>query len=120
MKYLIAALVVGTALSSGVLAHEAKGMHGGRVVDAGSYHVELVVAGPDISVFVTDSADKAVDPTGFKGSAILVSGGKTHRVSLAVDGAKLIGKAEAALGADTKGVVQLTLPNGATAQGQFK
>ena len=40
-KYLmIGALLLGPGPG---LAHEARGTHGGRIADAGSYHVELVV-----------------------------------------------------------------------------
>jgi hypothetical protein len=102
------------------LAHESKGPNGGRVVDAGNYHVELVVGGTDVSVFVTDGDNKPVRPTGFKALAILSAGGKAQRIALTPVEGKLGGKAEAILPAGAKGVVQLTAPDGKMAQGQFK
>ena len=104
-----------------VLAHEAKGPNGGRIVDAGSYHVELVVKAGQVDVFLTDGSDKPVTATGFKGTAILMAGGKAQRIPLEVsDKAKLAGKSPVSLPADVKGVVQLTTPDGKTVQGQYK
>lgn len=120
MRTPILALASVVALSITAIAHETKGKHGGRIVDAGSYHLELVVKGADVSVFVTDSTDNPVPPAGYKGTAILASGGKTHRVVLEPAADKLAGKAETALTPEAKGVVQLTAPGGGTAQGQFK
>ncbi len=101
-------------------AHETKGAHGGRIVDAGSHHVELVVKDTDVSVFVTDSNDKKVKPTGFKALAIFTVGGKAQRIALAPADDKLGGKAEIPLPTDVKGVVQLTAPDGKVTLGQFK
>jgi hypothetical protein len=102
-------------------AHEAKGPHGGRVVDAGNYHLELVVRGSDVALFVTDGNEKPIAATGFKAVAILNADGKAQRVALeAGDAAKISGKAETALPTDVKVVVQLTAPDGKIRQGQFK
>ena len=102
-------------------AHEVKGPHGGRVVDAGDYHIELVVGGSDVALFVTDGSEKPVTSTGFKAVAIVNAGGKAQRIALDPgDATKLSGKAETALPADVKGVVQLTSPDGKVRQGQFK
>jgi hypothetical protein len=108
------------ALTAPTLAHEATGPNGGRVVDAGNYHVELVVKGTQVDVFVSDANDKPVAPQGFKATALFNAGGKVQRVALTSDTAKLTGKAEASLPGNVRGVVQLTLPDGKTAQGQFK
>lgn len=114
---LMAAALLGASQAS---AHETKGPNGGRVVDAGNYHVELVLGGTDVAVFVSDSDSKPVTPTGFKALAILNAGGKAQRVALSPADGKLAGKAEASLPAGAKGVVQLTAPDGKVAQGQFK
>jgi hypothetical protein len=114
-------IVIAMALSAGpAFAHEAKGPNGGRVVDAGSYHVELVVGGADIAVFISDGESKPIAPTGFKGVAILNAPGKAQRVALTPVEAKLGGKADTPLPADARGVVQLTSPDGKVSQGQFK
>ncbi|KMO38815.1 hypothetical protein [Methylobacterium aquaticum] len=103
-----------------VCAHETAGKNGGRVADAGKFHVELVAKGETVDVFVSDEGQKPVPAAGFKGTAILVVGGKPARVPLEpVDGNRLTGKAATALGDNPKGAVQLTGPDGATASGKF-
>jgi hypothetical protein len=107
-------------LSGSVWAHDAKGTHGGRIADAGSYHVEMVVKSSVVEVFISDASEAPVAATGFKGTAILVAGGKSQRVVLApVDGVRLSGSATAALPDRPKGVVKLTAPDGKTAQAKF-
>ena len=103
------------------LAHEVtKGPHGGRVVEAGDYHVELVAQQSLVDVFLTDASDKPIAPAGFKGVAILVVGGKSVRVTLEpMANTSLAGKAPSALPADTRGVVQITSPQGKTVQAKF-
>ncbi|MDE3749373.1 hypothetical protein [Methylobacterium radiotolerans] len=106
--------------ASGAYAHEAAGTHGGRVADAGDFHVELVTKGEAVDVYVSDGRQKPVAATGFKGTAILIVGGKPARVPLEpADGNRLTGKAAAAVGERPKGAVQLTGPGGATASGKF-
>jgi hypothetical protein len=115
-------LLIGTLLTSAgsAWAHDAKGSHGGRIADAGPYHVEMVVKSETIDVFISDESDKPVAASGFKGTAILVAGGKSQRVVLApVDGVRLSGSAPAALPSQPKGVVQLTGPDGKTSQAKF-
>ena len=113
-------LIAGVLLALPVHAHEVSGQHGGRVTDAGKYHVELVAKGETVDVFVSDGSQKPVPAAGFKGTAILVVGGKPARVPLEpADGNRLSGKASVALGESPKGAVQLTAPDGATASGKF-
>jgi hypothetical protein len=101
-------------------AHDTKGPHGGRLTDAGSYHVELVAKDTDVELFVSDSTEKPVASKGFKGLAILVVQGKPQRISLEPSGDdRLKGKATVSIPPDAKGVVQLTGPDGKTAQAKF-
>jgi hypothetical protein len=119
----IKTLIVLTALAVAgpALAHETKGPNGGRVVDAGAYHVELVVQPNGIAVYLTDAGDKPVAATGFRGAAILLAEGKAQRITLEpTQNNQLTGKSTAQLPADVKGAVQLTTPDGQTSQGQFK
>jgi hypothetical protein len=114
---LIAALLTWSASAS---AHDAKGPNGGRIGDAGPYHAEMVVKAGVVDVFISDAKDKPVAAAGFKGTAILVAGGKSHRVVLApVDGKHLSGSATVALPNQPKGVVQLMGPDGKTSQAKF-
>ncbi len=114
--FLIASLLTASA-------HEPrKGPNGGALVDAGTrYHVELVAKGSDeVVVILSDINDKPVSSAGFKANAILVVGGKTQRFALEpAEGSRLAGKAPIAIPAGTKGVIQLTAPDGATAQAKF-
>lgn len=117
-RYLLMAALL--TLSGSAWAHDTKGPHGGRIADAGKYHVEMVVKSSTVDVFVSDASDKPVAISGFKGTAILVAGGKSQRVVLEpVDGTRLSGNAAAALPDQAKGVVQLTAPDGKTIQGKF-
>lgn len=102
-------------------AHEATGPNGGRLVDAGNLHVELVASGKSVNVFVTDANDKPVPAADFKGTAVLVVDGKAQRIPLApAKGNQLTGEAQVAVPGSVKGAVQLQLPGGASVQGRFQ
>ena len=106
--------------ASPAFAHEAIGPNGGKLVDAGSYHVELVAKGRVVNVYLSDSADKAVPAARFKGTAILVVDGKPQRLVLApADGNRLTGEAAVELPKAPKGAVQIQPPGGAMVQGKF-
>jgi hypothetical protein len=117
MAFAVGALM----LALPALAHDvAKGPNGGRVAEAGEYHVELVAKSNVIEVFLTDVSDKPVAPAGFKGVAILVVSGKSVRVPLEpIADSRLAGQAASAVPAEPKGVVQITAPTGKTAQARF-
>jgi hypothetical protein len=102
-------------------AHEVeKGPHGGKVAEAGTYHVELVAKDSIVEVFLTGEGNKPVSAAGFKGTAILVVNGKPQRIVLDAAGdAKLTGKASVVLPAQPKGAIQLTAPDGKTPSAKF-
>jgi hypothetical protein len=104
------------------VAHEVeKGPNGGRIVDAGAYHVELVAKDSTIDVFLSDSKDQPAETTGFKGLAILLIDGKQQRIALeAAAPGRLSGKTTGAKPSELKGVVQLTPPQGGSVQARFK
>ena len=114
-------IIAGLLLVAGpALAHEAAGKNGGRMTDAGKYHVELVTKDTTVEVYVSDGSEQPVPAAGFKGSAILVAGSKPARVTLVpADGNKLTGTAEVSLPANPRGAVQLTAPDGTSASGKF-
>lgn len=120
----IRTLLMIAALASTVpaFAHEVqKGPHGGRVTDAGEYHVEVLTKANMIEVFLSDSSDKPLAPAGFKGLAILLIDGKQQRVALDETGPdRLSGKVTGTTDALVKGVVQLTTPKGNSVQARFK
>ena len=103
------------------LAHAPKvGDHGGPQVDAGPYHLELVMKGTALEVFLVDHSGKQVTTDGFKGSAILLVDGKPQRIPLAPAGDnRLTGTAPTPLPAEPKGTVQITTSNGSSVQGRF-
>ena len=103
-------------------AHEVeKGPNGGRIADAGEFHVEVVAKSNVIEVFLSDSSDKPLAPAGFKGIAILLIDGKQQRIALDQAGVdRLTGKTTGTPSADVKGVVQLTTPKGTSVQARFK
>ena len=116
------ALAAGISLSAAAFAHEAaKGPNGGTRVDAGKYHAELVANGTTtVTLFLSDSDDKPVAATGFTANAILLIDGKSQRFPLAAaDALKLVGTAPAPVSPGVKGAVQLTAPDGTTAQAKF-
>ena len=101
-------------------AHNPKSSHGGRIVLAGPFHVELVVKDKAIEVFLKGHDDQPIKPSGFKGVAILDAGGKAERVALAPSETDaLMGTATAPLPENPKGAIQLTGPDGKTSTARF-
>jgi hypothetical protein len=119
-KMKICPVLIGALLVvSPAIAHDTPSLHGGRTTDAGAYHVELVVKANVVDVFIRDAGERPVGTAGFKGTAILVVGGKSERVALEPVDGRLSGQTATALPARPRGVVQLTAPDGTTAQGKF-
>ncbi|MFG1404287.1 hypothetical protein [Xanthobacter sediminis] len=109
-------------LAASAQAHEpGVGAHGGVRVDAGRYHAELVVDGtPAVLLYLSDGTEKPVPAEGFKANAILVVDGKAQRFPLApVDGNHLAGTAPVAVPKGVKGAIQITTPDGASAQAKY-
>lgn len=123
MRILAATLALFLMISGVTLAHEPRpGPNGGLLVDAGgSYHAELVADGSDtVTLFLFDAADQPIESAGFKANAILVVNAKPVRFALEpAGGQKLSGKAPGPVPAGVKGAVQLTAPDGSTAQAKF-
>ena len=118
LKLLIAATVF--ALAGPALAHDAKPMHGGRVVEASERHVEMVAKDSTIDIYMHDHANKPLKLAGFKGVAILSVDGRSQRIELTpVGDNQLTGKATVALPPQPKGIVQLTPPGGKAISAKF-
>ena len=109
-------------IATGAFAHgPSKGPHGGRQVDAGDFHVEMVAKDTALAVYLRDEDDKPIDAKGYKATGIFVVGGKPERIELKSDSAnKLTGTASVPLPATLKGAVQITLPTGKTVQAKFE
>ena len=115
-------LVVAALLSSSgwAWAHDHRGLNGGRVEDAGAYHVELVSKADKVDLYISDANGKPIPATGFKAVGVFVVNGKAQRVAMEPAGnARLSGTTSDALSAQPKGVVQLTSPDGKTVQAKF-
>jgi hypothetical protein len=115
-------LMVAALLSSSACAwaHDHRGANGGRVVDAGSFHVELVSKSDKVDLYISDANQKPIAATGFKAIGVFVGNGKAQRIAMEPAGnARLSGTASDALSAQPKGVVQLTSPDGKTVQAKF-
>lgn len=116
-RYALAILLI---LAAPAAAHEVQsGPNGGRVVEAGSYHVELVTRGETVELFLMDANDRPVAPAGFRATAVLIVEGRSQRVTLEAASDRLTGRAAASVPASVRGAVQLTAPNGQTVQARF-
>ncbi len=96
LKYLLLALSL--VFSSSAMAHTdskfTKGPHGGHLVDAGGgkQHWELVAAGGELTLYVTDKDEKPVATAGGAAEAEVLVAGNNHKVALTpVDGNTLKG-----------------------------
>lgn len=122
MKRLTAALAFAFLVPGLALAHAPRtGPNGGVMVDAGNYHAELLADGSEtVTLFLYDAADQPIESAGFKANAILVVGAKPARFPLEpAGGQKLTGKSPGPVENGAKGAVQLTAPDGSTAQAKF-
>jgi hypothetical protein len=123
VKRIAFAAIALLATATFAFAHEPRpGPNGGLKVDAGTrYHAELVANGTQqVVVFLYDANDKPVAAQGYRANAILVVGGGTQRFPLqAGEGNRLVGTASVPIPAGAKGAVQITGPDGATAQARF-
>jgi hypothetical protein len=109
-KTLLAAYVGGLMLAAPALAHEGKGPNGGIQVDAGDKHVELVVEGTKLAVYVTDAKDASLALTEATGRAVVQDSGRTATVQLApAEGGRLVGTAEAPIGKGARVVTSLII-----------
>lgn len=122
MKMILAILALCLLLAPGALAHEPRpGPNGGLMVDAGSYHAELLADGTSkVTLFLFDINDKPIESAGFKANAILIINGKPLRFTLEPAGGQILsGEAPARVEPGVKGAVQISLPDGGTVQAKY-
>lgn len=121
MRAFLAIVLLALGLSHAPAHEQRIGPRGGALVDAGIYHVELVVKDKAVEIFVSDANDKLLPATGFKALAILAVSGKSLRVALepSPDGSKLIGQATEPLPQRIRGAVQLTGSDNKTSTGRI-
>lgn len=110
----ILALAASVALSSPYAeekGHTHKGEHGGRMVDSGHHHVEIVAKDGVLEVYVNGEDGKPEDIKDAKASAAILSEGKKTDIVLAPDASNSLrgtGTFKAVKG--TTVVVTLTMP----------
>lgn len=123
MRSLTFATFILAVTAAAALAHDPRpGPNGGLKVDAGTrYHVELLARGTTgVVLFLFDASDQPIAATGFRANAILVIDGQTHRFALQPgEGSRLVGTSPVAVPAGVRGAVQITAPDGTTAQARF-
>jgi hypothetical protein len=120
LSKILGVLLMTLLFAKGASASDPVGQHGGRMVHAGDYHVEMVTKSGVVDIYLADHANKAVPSQGYKGLAILAIDGKSERIILEPAGnSRLSGKAAGELPDTPKGVVQITRPNGKTVQARF-
>jgi hypothetical protein len=115
---LLAFAVLATPPSS---AQSWNGPNGGQMVDAGSFHVELVVKDADYSVSVFDHVDNPVAVANATAVATVMVGEQKEKVTLQPAAANtLIGTGSMKRAGLTKILVLLRLPDQATAMARFE
>lgn len=123
MPHWIAATLALMLTAGTAFAHEPRpGPNGGKLVDAGTrYHAELVTTGTtEVVVHMSDANDRPIPSDGFRANAILVVNGQTIRFPLQpAGGSRLVGTAPVPVPAGARGAVQITSPQGTTAQARF-
>jgi hypothetical protein len=94
LKHLI--LAISVAVATPAFAHSdhkfTKGPHGGHIVDAGggAQHWELVASGGELTLYVADKSEKAVDTAGGSAEAQVLLAGKSHKVALTPAGGNML------------------------------
>jgi hypothetical protein len=121
MKLITIALGLSLGLAGIAQAHApAVGANGGRQVNAGPYHMEMIVEGQGLTIFLRDHGDRPVQTTGFRGTAVLTLDGRAERVALIPAGAnQLTGTGTRSLPERPRAIVQVTNAAGSSAQGRF-
>ena len=121
LRILPGLLVVFTLLASPSLAQSWKGPNGGQMVDAGSFHVELVIKNADYSVNVFDHVDNPVAVAQATGVATVMVGEEKEKVTLQPVAANtLTGTGALKRSGPTEILVLLRVPEQATAMARFE
>lgn len=111
-----AALALALAATGPAIAAD---KHGGHEVEAGKFHVELLVKDKDLTLWVRDQADKPVDAKSVKASANVLSGKDKANVDLAPAGDSLKGQAPFSVQKNAKVVVTFSVAGAKTEQARI-
>lgn len=115
----IAALVTTTSLAvAGDVS--GKGPNGGRMADAGNFHVEFLSKGTDVIVHVFDHDNRPVSSAGMTGRLTVQEKGKTRTADLKPeDPNRLTGTLDAPFVAGARVIISLTPKSGKPAQARY-
>jgi hypothetical protein len=103
------------------LAQSWKGPNGGQMVDAGSFHVELIVKDADYSVNVFDHVDNPVAVANATAVATVMVGEQKEKVTLQPVAANtMAGTGSMKRAGSAKILVLLRLPDQATSMARFE
>jgi len=98
----------------------AVGPNGGQMRDAGKYHLELVVRGTVLTLYVTGAKDAQIATRGATGSATVLAGKRTSSVKLEPSGENaLAGSGGFQAVPNMKVVVSVRLPGQSPIQARF-
>ena len=102
-------------------AHDVvKGPNGGQVIDDAGHHVEFLVNGTEITLYLTDNDDKPISSARSTGRIIVQNGGKQAAVDLAaVEPNILNAKLAAPLSTGAKLAVTIKLSDGHDVKARF-
>ena len=122
VKTAILAIVISTMGTFGALAQDhdnSKAPHGGKVEEAGEYHIEVVTKDNKLSLFLLDGKAKAMSNKGVSGSVLLqFADGKTKTVVLTAAGTDGFDAKEALAATYTKAIVTFKV-KGKTVSAKF-
>jgi hypothetical protein len=96
------------------------GPHGGQTRMAGPYHLELVAGKDELTLYVSDHANVAIESAGGSAKAILTSGKKRYVIVLMPAGENVLkGSGEFKLTRSTNVSMLIKLPAGEPQRAQF-
>ena len=96
------------------------GPHRGQMRMAGPYHLELVAGKDELTLYVSDHADVAIESAGGSAKAILTSGKKRYVIVLMPAGENVLkGSGEFKLSKSTNVSMLIKLPAGEPQRAQF-
>ena len=100
--------------------HAKRGPNGGELVDAGPYHLELVVKGQELALYVLDSKNAKVAVDGAKATATVMSGSTKATVPMLPAGENVLrGSGKFEPREDMKVLVSLTISGKPAQQARF-
>lgn len=104
-----------------VHAHDGEnGPHGGPMLEAGDFHLELTAAGTDLAIYLMDNAHAPVASKGASGRVVILDGSQQASLTLAAGDPNLLSaKLEKPLAPGARVVVTAKLADGRSLTARF-